>query len=166
MKGFISIEIPTKRYIAAYLHFNLGRDLIMVQGDRIGDIVYDLLQRKLSDVDADELHNQRYNEKIKLFISKRAFTRRGGFLSHKSIKSFNKQIEFEIKFSFRLHMDLYIEMSPSFEANLPKVRDTLGIDMEAWDDDSMRKDYYRYRKETGKALFYNKSESKQNSSCA
>jgi hypothetical protein len=57
-------------------------------------------------------------------------------------------------------MDDSIEVIASNEAHLPFVRKRLGIDIEAWSDDSMKKDYYRYRKNNKKSMFYNKIDSR------
>lgn len=54
-------------------------------------------------------------------------------------------------------MDDRIEIFPNFLANLPDIRRKLGIDIDAWEDQSMQKDYYRYRKKTGKPALYNSS---------
>ena len=66
-------------------------------------------------------------------------------------------MESYIKDQFYFLMDFYIEIFPSFEENLPQVRKLIGIDDEYWSDESMRKDYYRYRKESGKPLLYKKN---------
>ena len=52
-----------------------------------------------------------------------------------------------------------MEIIPVIEANIHEVRRKLGIDIDDWDDDSLRKDYYRYRLKKGKALQYNKKKS-------
>jgi len=74
-----------------------------------------------------------------------------------NVKKFNLFIERIIKDRFRFYMDNYILISPSFESHLPAIRKRLSIDVKAWSDDTMKKDYYRYRLNTGKTLLYNKN---------
>ena len=42
-------------------------------------------------------------------------------------------------------MDDLVINNPGFKKNLDIVRKRMGIDIDAWDDDSMKKDYYRSR---------------------
>lgn len=156
MKGYIPIEIPTKRYIKAYIQSQLGEKPLMSTDCRIGSKLYDVLNHKTNER-KNQFANIRYNEKLKIYVSYHTFRHRGAFLNETNIKNFNLFVEEEIKSCFRLYMNFYISILPNFEANLPEVRKKLGIDLEAWSDDSMRKDYYRYRLYTGKPLLYTKN---------
>lgn len=155
MKGYIPVEIPTKRYIKAYIHFKLGEKPFMNTECNIGSKLYDVLNHKTNE-EKTRFSNVRYNSSLRLYVSYHTFRQRGAFLNETNIRNFNLYVEGLIKDRFRLYMDFYISILPSFEANLPEVRKNLGIDIEEWSDDSMRKDYYRYRLYTGKPLFYDK----------
>jgi hypothetical protein len=168
MKGYIPIEIPTKRYIKAYVISKYGEKPLMVQESEVGKKLYNLLYRipkpKNDDAPVRPLNerkkafsNARYNERIRIYIPMHTFRQRGCHLNETNVKDFNLFLEKIIKSRFYFMMDLYCEFLPSFTANLPEVRKRLGIDVDAWDDDSMRKDYYRYRKESGLPLFYDKN---------
>lgn len=156
MKGYIPIEIPTKRYIKAFLCSKFGEKPLMSPDSKIGNKFYDLLSNKRNERKS-EFANKRYNARIRLFVSYHTFTHRGANLHETNIKNFNLFVEKEVKDQFYFLMDTYIEMLPSFEGNLPQVRQRLGIDLEDWSDDSMKKDYYRYRLEQGKSLLYDKT---------
>ena len=156
MKGYIPVQIPTKSYIKAYVISKLGIMPLMELDNTIGHKLYDVLQHNTNERKS-EFSSQRYNAQLRIYIPRRTFLHRGAYLNESNIKNFNIFIELELKTRFRELMNDYIEILPSFEANLPQVREKLGIDIEAWSDDSMRKDYYRYRKASGKPLIYNKT---------
>lgn len=160
MKGYIPIEIPTKKYIKAYLQSQFGEKPLMNTESHIGSKFYDLLVHKTNE-DKNRFSNVRYNARVRLYVSYHTFYQRGAHLNETNIKNFNLFVEEEIKDRYRMYMDFFISMFPSFEANLPAVRKHIGIDLDAWDSDSIKKDYYRYRQRTGKELFYrtNRSES-------
>lgn len=153
MKGYISIEIPTKKYIKAYLLSELGEKPVMNTENPIGSKLYDILSH-ITNERRTEFSNVRYDARVKIYVSHHTFYHRGANLNETNIKNFNLFIENEIKSRYRMYMDFYITMLPSFEANLPQVRKHIGIDLEDWSDDSIKKDYYRYRLRTGKELFY------------
>ena len=155
MKGWIPVELPTKKYIKAYIISQIGEKPRMDTRHKIGSKLHDLLQHKTNERKTE--FSQRYNCTIRIYISLHIFKNRGAYLNETNIKNFNQFVENDLKDKFYFLMDLFIEMLPSFEANLPEVRKKLGIDIEAWSDDSMRKDYYRYRKAIGKPLLYNKN---------
>lgn len=153
MKGYIPIEIPTKRYIKAYLQSELGEKPVMTTDHKFGSKMYDLICHKTNER-RTEFANVRYNASIKIYIHYHTFFVRGGHLNETNIKNFNLFVENDIKSRYRMYMDFYMQMIPSFERNLPEVRRHLGIDIDAWDTDSIKKDYYRYRLKTGKGLIY------------
>lgn len=153
MGKYISVEIPTKSYIKAYLLSELGERPFMTPGNRIGSKLIDLLAHQTNDR-RTAYATGRYDVYMKIYISYRTFHHRGANLNETNISNFNKFVEDEIKARYRTLMDFYIDTFPSFEANLPRVRKHIGIDADAWQNDSIKKDYYRYRKRTGKQLLY------------
>lgn len=153
MKGYIPIEIPTKRYIKAYVAKELGDKPIISTDNRIGNKLYDILQHRTNER-RSQFSKVRYNARMKVYVNYHTFYQRGAFLNETNITSFNNYLEQEIKFRYRMYMDFYIDIFPSFEGNLPAVRAQIGIDLEDWQDDSIKKDYYRYRLRTGKSLLY------------
>lgn len=157
MKGYVAVDIPTKRYIKAFLIARLGEKPLMLVSDKFGNKLFDLLISKRNERKTS-FSNFRYNTTIRIYINRYTFRLRGANLNESNIKTFNRYVEKEIKDQFYFLMDFYIEMLPSFSANLPQVRAKLGIDLEDWDDESMKKDYYRYRKATGKPLLYERGQ--------
>ncbi len=153
--GYVPVEIPTKKYIAAYIRHVLGNRPVMRKDTTIGSKLFDLLQHS-----ADERKLQfstRYNAKIKIYIPYRTFCHRGCFMNSTNTMNFNLYVEAEIKDKYRTLMNLFVESLPSFEANLPQVRKAIGICEEAWDYESIKKDYYRYRKRNGLPPLYYKN---------
>lgn len=156
MKGYISIIIPTKPYIKAYLEKKFEGQIIIGPGnDNISDKLYDLLEHKTNERKTIFSTNV-YKETIKVLISARVFRRKGHCLNETNIIRFNRFVELEIKDRFYFVMNFYCKMVPSFESNIDAVRDELGIDEEYWSNDSMKKDYYRHRKKKVGKLFYKK----------
>ena len=116
--------------------------------------LYDLLERKQDPDKLDATCN--YNEKVTILISRAQFHKRGCNLNHTNIRSFNKFVEGMLKHRYHNLMDDLIAVRPGFERNLVIVRKRLGIDVEAWSDDSMKKDYYRSRLRRKMPLFNNR----------
>lgn len=144
MKGFVSITIPTKPYIKAYIVHRLGAYPVMNRESHIGSKFCDLLEHATNEEKA-KYSNARYTAELRIRITVSMHRQRGCNINHTNIKNFNRYMEEKIKEILYDTMDEYIELLPSFEANLPAVRKKLGIDIEAWADDSIRKDYYRHR---------------------
>ena len=145
MQGYISIEIPTKPYIKAYVHHRMGaKPLMTADCNSIGHKLYDLLQHDTNEFGSRKL-NSMYTCKMRVYIPIATFHHRGANLNITNLKNFNRYIERKIKDRFYELMDEGLEVLNNFNSNLPEVRRKLGIDLEAWSDDSMKKDYYRYR---------------------
>jgi len=155
MKGCIPVEIPTKQYIKAYIIGQLGEKPKLERDHPIGKKLEDVLQHTLNER-KKEFATQRYNAMLRIYIPRGLFRQRGANLNETNIKNFNLFVESYLKRRFFEMMDDFIEVLPSFEANLPEARRRLDISIEDWSDDSMKKNYYRYRKATGKPLLYNK----------
>lgn len=151
MKGYVPVELVTKKYIKAFVKSTMGDQPVMDRSNLIGHKLYDLLSHRTNER-LDQFESKHYTEKLRIFIPIRTFRIRGAFLNHTNIKNFNLFIEQMIKQRFYHIMDDLVEILPSFESNLPEARRKLGIDIDSWPDDSMKKDYYRYRLRNGKPL--------------
>lgn len=154
MNKYISVIIPTKRYIREFLISEYGEKIILPKRSLFGNKLYDLLSRSIDE--NERKIDTNFNCEMKIYVSLSTFYHRGILLSNRSIKDFNNLIESEIKNRFRTYMDFLIQIDPSFVKNLPVVREKLRLDLEAWDFESIKKDYYRYRKRIGKPLLYKK----------
>ena len=95
MKGFVSVIIPTKSYIKAYVINQLGDWPKMTTRHEIGNKLYDLLAHKTNERKT-EFSNKRYNATIKLFISIHTYRQRGCCLNETNIKNFNLFLEKKI----------------------------------------------------------------------
>ena len=147
MQGYISIDIPTKPYIKAYILHRMGQQPVMTTRSIIGHKLYDLLMHNTNEFGNQPL-NSMYTAKIRVYIPIATFKQRGANLNITNTRNLNTFIEVKIKDRFHELMDEALEVYPNFMQNLPGIRKKLGIDIEAWSDDSMKKDYYRYRKKT------------------
>lgn len=150
-KEYIPVEIPTKKYIRGFIISELGEKPIFDRQNKYGRHLVNILESKRNPCRTEFA---RYNTKLKIYIPLGMYKAKGCNLNHTNIKDFNLYIEDDIKQKFYMFMDYFIECLPSFKGNLPQVRKKLGINENAWSDDSMKKDYYRYRKAAGKPLLY------------
>lgn len=155
MQGYISVDIPTKKYIKAYLMHRFNNKVIMRPDNKFGSKLYDLLEHKKNERKT-EFANVRYNDKLRIYISMHIFKTRGFNLNETNIKNFNSFVEDDLKDKFYFLMDTYIEILPVYSAHVDEVRKKIGIDIEHWSDDSMKKDYYRYRKAMRLPMLYEK----------
>lgn len=149
MKGFIPVEIPVKRYVKAYIESNLGVPLKLDRQTRslITEKLIDYLDKSNpGPLDAPPVN---YNSTIKVYLTQDQFARRGASLTSANIRSFNSFCEILIKEKFRLLMDDSWSVMPGFDCHIPTIRKALGIGIDDWADDSMKKDYYRYRQKKG-----------------
>ena len=165
----IPVVIPTKKYIRAYVISKFGDKPLMNTTHLFGSKFYDLLSHKVEDKDYLIRNRPVFNSEMKLYIPYCTFASRGGFISNQNMKIFNAFMEGNIKEHYRFCMDTLIEINPFFEENLKKVREIIGIDVEHWDSDSIKKDYYRYRKTNNLPLLYKSkytgTRSEQNFNC-
>lgn len=156
MKRYIRIEIPVKPYIKAYMIAQLGEMIKLSPGQHaITNKIYDLLERSQNWERIDSKCN--YGEKVTIYLTYDTFRRKGHNLNATNVKNFNRFVEKLAKWHFYTVMDSLMAILPSFEGNLPEARKRIGIDLEYWSDDSMKKDYYRYRLKNNLPLLYDKT---------
>ncbi|OJW09932.1 MAG: hypothetical protein BGO53_08900 [Sphingobacteriales bacterium 39-19] len=158
MKGYVPVEIPVKRYIKAYIESNLGLPIKLGRQSRslIIEKLHDYLEKKEP---TKHSTSREYPVTIKVYITFAQYRNIGDTLSSTNIRNFNIFCETLIKEKYYNLMNDAWEVLPGFECHLPSIRKKLGIDIEAWSDDSMKKDYYRYRKRKGLRLLNRKERS-------
>lgn len=159
MKGYIPIEIPTKKYIRAFIITQLGEKPFMTSDHVIGNKFFDVLQRSTNERKT-QFASKHYNSKIRVYISLHTFRRQGAHLNETNVKSFNRFLQHLIKDRVRFLLDIYVPEQKGFEKALTKVRDMMKIEDEDWDSDSIKKDYYRYRLKMKLPLLYQKRSDK------
>lgn len=152
MKGYVPYEIPVKRYVKAYIEHHLQVPLVMNRKCRhsIIEKLYDYMEKDAPPPSDCTLKD--YPCFIKVHITVDQFNRRGATITNTNIKNFNNFCETFIKEKFRILLDDAWAVLPGFDCHLPDIRQALGIGIEDWSDDSMKKDYYRYRLRTGKPV--------------
>jgi len=156
MKGYIPIEIPTKKYIRAFIINQLGDKPFMTPDNIIGNKFFDVLERSTNER-RTEFSAKHYNSKIRVYISLHTFRQRGSFLNETNVKNFNGFLQLLIKERVRFLLDFYVREYKSFEKALVEVRAVMKLNDEDWDTESIRKDYYRYRLKNNLPLLYQKS---------
>lgn len=149
MKGYLPVVIPVKQYSKAYIENKIGTPIILDRRRKhsIIEKLVDYLEKDASPV-SDKIRKQ-YNAEIKLWLTYKQFRKLGETLRGQNLLNFNNFVESRIKEEMRFLFDEAWKILPSFECHLPEVRESLGISIEDWPDDSIKKDYYRYRKREG-----------------
>ena len=155
MKGYIPIEMPTKRYIRAFIIAQLGSKPVMSSDHVIGNKFTDVLQRHCNER-RTEFARKHYDASLRVYVSINVFRRLGANLNETNVKNFNCFVQALIKDKVRFLLDVYVPLLGSFHAALGKVRETMGIEDDDWESDSIQKDYYRYRIKNKVPLLYKK----------
>jgi len=138
MKGYIPIEIPTKRYIRAFIITQLGPKPLMCTKDLIGNKLYDVLEHTTNEYRTD-FARKHYNATVRLYISLHKFKQRGANLNETNVKNFNGFLQALIKDKMHFLLDLYVLMFGSFERALVIAREVVKIEDEDWETDSIKR---------------------------
>lgn len=148
MKGYVPVDVPTKPYIKAWMHAELGEKPVMSQSHHIGSKFVDLLERK-SNYQKTIYSADHYPATVRVYINKHCFNKKGCHIHETNILAFNNYMESYLKSQVRFMLDVYFEMTKSVEASIEIMRDRIGIPEEHFPYDTVKKDYYRYRKSKG-----------------
>jgi hypothetical protein len=144
MKGYFPVDIPTKKYIRAYIYKELTKKPLLNNESLIGNKLFDLLQHHTNE-QGSRITSKHYDCTIRVYVSKYVFDRRGANLNATNVKNFNLFLQHLVKLQVRFMLDLFMKQTNSITQSLAKVREEMQIDIEDWDCDSIKKDYYRWR---------------------
>ncbi len=144
MKGYIPVDIPTKKYTRAFIYRQLGKKPLMNKESSIGTKLLDLLHHCTNE-QGRRITCKHYDCMIRVYISKYVFKQRGANLNATNTKNFNLFLQHMVKSQVRFLLDLFMKRNNSFTKSLEKVREEMQIDIEVWKSDSIKKDYYRWR---------------------
>lgn len=158
MKGYIGVDIPTKKYLRAYIIAQLGELPVMSTDTVIGNKLLDLLQHHTNQRKKE--FGNHYNAKVRIYIGQYLYHQRGCNLNETNIKNFNLFVQHLVKDKMRFLLDHYVPLYGSLDAGIEKMRAILGIGEEDWDEYSIEKDYLRYRKANNAQLLYKKTSEK------
>ncbi|HRH59779.1 MAG TPA: hypothetical protein PL045_04370 [Chitinophagaceae bacterium] len=155
--GYYGIDIPTRPYIRAFIHSRMGPQPIMNGLDDYGIGRYFLLLLKnKKNYDKKKFAKKGYTDTMRIYINMYTFNKRGCNLHETNIRDFNLFVRDKVKSRLYELMDDYIEICNSFNVALSFTRRKLEISDDDWDDDSIRRDYHRYRVRNNLPLIYNK----------
>ncbi len=150
MKGYTPVDIPTQPYIAAFIKGHMGPQPKMNGPDALGITKYfTVLLTRASNYRKTSYRNGWYTTKLRVYIDMHTCNARGHYLNETNVRDFNIFVKNLLKGRFHELMDDYVEKNGSITKSLDRVREKLKISIFDWDDDSMRKDYLRYRKKNG-----------------
>lgn len=144
MKGYFPVDIPTKKYIRAYIYKELSKKPLLTKETLIGNKLFDLLQHRTNERGKTEL-SKHYDCYVRVYVTTYTFNRRGINLNHTNLKNFNLFLQHLVKMQVRFMLDLFMKETGSITKSLEKVREEMEIDIDDWDCDSVKKDYYRWR---------------------
>ncbi len=147
-KKFVTIEIPTKPYCKQYIENKIGTNPIFInnrESDTVSKKFYDLLLITVNE-NKNRFVSDFYTAKLRIRIPLNVYKKYSKQINETNIKNFNLFVQAEIKDRFYFVMDVFQESLPCVHNNLPAARRHLGITADTWKDNSMLKDYYRYKK--------------------
>lgn len=157
MRGYVSVDIPTKKYIRAYIIAQLGTPPVMNTEHVIGAKLFDLLQHSTNE-ERNQFGLLQYNDVVRVKITYHTFAQRGCNLNETNVKNFNLFLQHLIKEKMRFLLDFYIEQTGSFTTALELIREKhLLISDDDWETETIKKDYWRYRQRLGRPLLYRKN---------
>lgn len=152
---FVKINIPTKRYLKAFLQNRFGEELLLSHHDPYGKCLYVLLSDNRKRKDMQPISGD-YKEEMNVSLHRDAFRHYGFSISKTGVRAFNTFVEELFKEMVHSYIDGRLEVKPKLKDAIADMRIYFKIDDDDWDYESIKKDYYRYRKRNGKALLYEK----------
>lgn len=144
MKGYFPVDIPTKKYIRAFIYKELTQKPLLNNESIIGNKLHDLLQHKTNE-QGSRITSKHYDCIIRVYVTKYVFKQRGANLNATNVKNFNLFMQHLVKQQVRFLLDLFMKQTGSITASLAMARKEMQIDIEDWDCESIKKDYYRWR---------------------
>lgn len=144
MKGYVPVDIPTKRYLCAWVHSKLGDKPVMSETHHIGSKLNDLLHCKRN-FRRSEYSSKAYPVTMRVYINKNTYRNKGCNLHETNIIAMNSYMESLFKEHVHFFLDTYVELTESLEASVELLREKFGIDEDEFPYETIKKDYYRYR---------------------
>lgn len=148
MKGYVSVVIPTKPYLKAWILNELGETPLMNYKHHIGSKLVDLLEYKRN-WRPNEYAPHNYPAQLKVYISRFVFQNHGCHLNETNIIRFNSYLEEYFKSMVHWKLDVFVLLTENLDASMELLRDQLKLDEEVFPYELLKKDYYRYRKKNG-----------------
>lgn len=154
----LTIQVPTKLYIARYLTVKYGSPAKLTRKELEGAYLYELIEDPRRERDSEA---GTFRHTIDVELPDRVLMRKGYYLTPTNVSNFNSWMERFIKIEMRNHIDVILSRNPETE-----IRDAIYDYQKKYqlhDDyfpfDSIKKDYYRYRKRTNGEIRIRKSAS-------
>ncbi len=141
----VEIEIPVKLYIKRYLNVKYGKPAQLTRKEMEGRFLYELIEDPRQDRDKEV---GTFNHTLTVLLPDRVLMKKGHYLTPTQISNFNSFMKLFIRNEMRSHIDLILRKQPQTE-----IKDAIydyQQHYKLFDDffpfDSIKKDYYRYRK--------------------
>lgn len=148
MKGYVSVVIPTKPYLKAWILNELGETPLMNYKHHIGSKLVDLLEYKRN-WRPNDYSSKSYPAQLKVYINHHFFQKHGCHLNETNIIRFNSYLEEYFKSMVHWKLDVYVLLTQNIDASMELLRDHLQLDEDVFPYEVLKKDYYRYRKKKG-----------------
>ena len=155
MKGYISVDVPTKRYIKAWLIKNFGDRPAMTSSNLVGSMLHAFLNRH-QDQRATMFATSIYESSVKLLIPYHVFKNHGHNLNKTNITDFNNFLQHLIKSDMRFYLDFYVEHGYKLKDAIDMVQVKLGLGEDDLPAETIQKDYFRYRQKKNMSMLKGK----------
>jgi hypothetical protein len=151
----VSVELCTKRHIKAFLLAQFGEkptiDSTHIFHNFLVLCLCHQLRYRIPDV-------PEYQEKMKIYITKRDYELYGCWLNPRQMQFFNGHVDFFMKTLLVAHADTYLmhHPKPKLKNALEYALEQIGVSDEDWDMETVKKAYYRSRLRRRTFLLKNK----------
>jgi hypothetical protein len=154
MQGYIGIDLPTKRYIAAYIKCCLGEQPVISKQHVIGKQLLTMLQRT-QNTDKCKYTNKHYNTTLRIHLDIWSFRTYGHNLHETNVKNFNLFVEDLMKEKLYLLLTMYLKLGHKLGESVDLARQDMGLTMEDWPDDGVLRAYHRWRQRNNMMMLGN-----------
>jgi len=140
----LTASIPVKPYVRKHLENKFGNPVMLRQDSAIGKYFYQLLEDPSRGRDRQY---SEYTDLVTIRIPEKVFLHRGCMLTDTNITNFNSFVEDQLKQHLRLMIDILLEFNEvEIKEAILIVYHKFNLDETVLPYETIKKDYYRYRK--------------------
>lgn len=141
-----NIVVPALPHVSEFLKFNYGSPVEFIEGDLFYDYLVQAVSRRpdKESFDENKIKMARYTEKLTILVPRKFYTTHGLFLTRSNTIKLNRFIDEYIKSVVRMEMISAFAATGRAEAGYEIARVKLGITVDAYPLDSVKKHWQRF----------------------
>lgn len=154
----LHLEVPVKPYIKSYLENRYGSPAKLAGNDIIGNYFIKLLEDYSREQDKS-IDISYYSQKIIIAVNQDIVLRNGSYITKTNVRDFNRKVERIIKERIHDFLNAALKYSPNiqFKKAIDDFREENGLPEHCFSYEAIKKDFYRYRKESNGLIRMRKS---------